>query len=609
MTKPYTQSEFIEKLHAVNPNILILGQYTSAHSRIPVQCKTCGKQWSPQAYQLIQGHGCPECGKLLAIENKKGKTAKKTTEQFVFELESVNKNIAITGEYSGTKNKIDCLCKVCGNKWKGTPYALLHGTGCPVCSKTQRMNYRRYTPESFEEKVHQVNPDVELLSPFTKSTEIIEAKCKKCGYKWISKAYKLLQSKGCPKCSHILGAKNNQGKTGLKSREKFVEQLSQVDASIKLIGEYTNTHTNAQFKCDRCNHIWIAKPYALLQGHGCPRCAKSGTSFMEQLILACFREVLGDGEVLSRDKSLIGMELDIFIPKYNLAIEPGNWFLHQRSIKRDEQKRIRCKDKNVRLITIYDKFPEDSVPPFSDYCYVYSDDLNIVDHSIIHNLIYDLFSECGIDKHFSNSEWTRLEEAAYDNSKALTHDEFVKKLASVRSDIEVIGRYENANRRIEVKCKNCGYTWLGVPANMLSGDGCKKCGARRRGDKARKTQEDFEKELSELIPTVKVIGKYISRHKPILVKCMKCGKTWTTTPGSLLRKEHKNTTLNNGCPVCAKIYQGTPKKKVLNIDTGEVFDSASSAGIKYEIVPSAIRQCCRGISNSAKGYHWKYLEE
>ena len=484
----------------------------------------------------------------------------------------------------------------------------MKGSGCPNCYKNDRENYRWYTPESFASKLFQINPDIDLLSSFTKSTEVVEAKCKRCGNIWFPKAFSLLQGRGCPKCAHRIGAMNNHGKTGLKTGDDFRKELATVDDSIEVIGSYINTHINIDCRCNRCGHCWSAKPYSLLQGHGCPRCAKSGTSFMEQLILLAFRKAIGNEQVLSRDKSIIGMELDIVVPNYKVAIEPGNWFLHRKSLKRDEKKRELCKEKGIRLITIYDKYPRNIEPPFPDNCFVYPDDLNKIDHSVIRDLIYDLFVEMGIEKSFSGKEWEALESLAYENSRALTHDEFVKRLAGIRPDIEVIGRYVNANRRIEVKCRTCGFAWNGVPASLLGGDGCRKCGAKIRGEKERKRQEAFEEELIKLIPTIKVIGPYTSRHTPVKVQCMLCGTVWEPTPGSLLRKKHQTTSYSNGCPMCAKSRQGMPRKRVMNIETGEVFKSAIEAGKKYNTVPSAIRQCCRGKSKSSNGYHWKYLE-
>lgn len=605
--KPYTQEEFVSRVRDINPNIVVLGEYTSSHSNVLVQCKKCGLKWSPRAYRLIQGSGCPECGKRLAIENRSGKTAKKTLQQFTKELSLVNQNVTIIGEYTGSKSRLECSCNICGYHWTPIPYRLLRGAGCPNCYKIRRENYRWYTPESFAEKLFQINSEVELLSPFTKSTEVIEAKCKNCGHIWFPKAYSLLQGRGCPKCAHRIGAKNNRGKTGLKTIDAFREELAKIDDSIEVIGDYSNTHTDIACRCDRCGHRWSAKPYSLLQGHGCPRCAKSGTSFMEQMILLCMQEAVGSEKVLSRDKSQIGMELDIYIPELRLAIEPGNWYLHKRSLSRDSEKRRRCHDKGIRLVTIYDKFPQGLEPPYSENCYVYSDDLNKMDHSVIQELIYDLFAGVGIDKRFSEEEWKKVEERAYDNSRALTHEDFVKRLHGIRPDILVLGKYENANRRIYVKCATCGFSWYGVPANLLRGDGCRKCGAKVRGNKERRKQEDFERDLKQLIPTISVIGTYISRHKPIRVQCLVCGNKWEPTPGSLLRKEYAESK-NNGCPLCARRRMGTPRKKVMNIETGEVFISAVEAGEKYNTVPSAIRQCCRGKSKSSNGYHWKYID-
>ena len=463
------------------------------------------------------------------------------------------------------------------------------------------------THDDFVRELSTINPQIEVIGKYSRAIDRVEVRCKKCGRIWNPLAYSLSSGKSCPHCSAIRGAQKNKGSTGTKTDEQFRKELKMLHPDIESLDTYISNKESLRFACKRCGHEWTAKPYSLLQGHGCPRCAKSGTSFMEQLILLSFRKALGDENVLSRDKSLIGMELDIVVPLLKVAIEPGNWFLHKQSVKRDEEKRVRCKEKGFQLITIYDNYPRDTEPPFHEDCYIYSEDLNIADHSIIHSLINNLFVKYRIPKGFSNKEWSILEDNAYQNSKSLTHKDFVERLSAIRPDIEVVGKYENANRRIAVRCKNCGFSWNGVPANLLEGDGCRKCGAKIRGKKASKKQNDFENELKKFLPTIKVIGAYINRHIPIKVQCLICGTIWDPSPGSLLRKEHLNSD-NNGCPKCSKSKKGTTPKRVMNIDTGQVFDSAIEAGKTYGIVPSAIRQCCRGISKTSKGYQWKYVE-
>ena len=162
---------------------------------------------------------------------------------------------------------------------------------------------------------------------------------------------------------------------------------------------------------------------------------------MEQFILLSFQKAIGKDNVLSRAKSLIGMELDIYIPDLHIAIEPGNWFLHRKSIKRDRRKRELCSQKQVDLITIYDKYPISEEPPFDTDCITFSDDYNKADHSNIKNLVRQLFARTNIEYFFSDDEWSEIENEAYDNALSKTHDNFVAELKEISPTIQVIGQY------------------------------------------------------------------------------------------------------------------------------------------------------------------------
>lgn len=394
--------------------------------------------------------------------------------------------------------------------------------------------------EEFKKIMQEINPDIELVGIYTKAQERIDVKCKVCGHKWNPKAYYLTQGLSCPHCSAKRGAQNNKGKTGLKTQEKFITEMSKIHPDITIIGEYINGHTNIECICSVCNHKWSAKPYSLLQGHGCPRCAKSGTSFMEQFIKCSLEIALGDDSIISRDKTAIGMELDIFIPNLKIAIEPGNWFLHKKSLKRDVLKRERCKDNGIRLITIYDKYPLDKRPPFDKDCFVFSDDLNKADHSIIRNLVVDLLKIFNIQYNFTDLQWESIEKQAYENSKAKTHNDFIESMKLLHPTITVKGKYVNANKRLLVKCNVCGFEWNGVPANMLAGDGCRKCGTKTAHAKFIKEQGEFENQVKIANPDIEIIGKYTGRHNEVKARCRICGYMWEPKASSLLRgSNHK----------------------------------------------------------------------
>ncbi len=539
--KPYTQSEFIGKMKIVNPSIEILGEYVNSHSRIMVKCLKCGNNWSPKAYQLIQGHGCPECGKKIAVDNRKGKTAKKTKEQFIQELGIIAPNIKVLGEYKNTHFPILVKDISCNHKaWKARPYALLKGVGCPECGKIKAAKANTRTNKEFMDAVNGISPSIKIIGEYAGAKRRIDVECGVCGRKWKPISSSLLSGKGCPHCSKVNGARKNTGKTGFKGDDSFRKELLIIHPNIEALEQYSGNKSRIRFHCKRCNHTWQAKPYSVLQGHGCPRCVKSGTSFMEQFILTSFKHALGDASVLSRDKSLIGLEIDIYIPSLNLAIEPGSWVLHEKSLKRDLMKRDLCKNNGVRLITIYDKYPLDRAAPFGSDCVVFSGDYNREDHKYIKSLVSELFSMAGIKREFSEDEWGEIEKESYGNSLSKTNDIFLKELADVHPNIKPLEEYVNANKRILVECGVCGYRWFAVPANLLSGDGCKKCGNKKAHEKFIKTQSEFEREVAVINPDIEVIGKYVGRHSEVAARCKVCGFEWNPVAASLLRgSSHK----------------------------------------------------------------------
>lgn len=398
------------------------------------------------------------------------------------------------------------------------------------------------THEQFKCELELKNPLVILIGKYTKATDYVKVKCCRCNNIWEAKAYSLLQGRACPKCRVIRGIENNKGKTHKKTHDEFQKKLKQINNGITLLSEYKSHHDFVLCKCNRCEYEWEVKAYSLLQGHGCPKCAKSGTSFMEQFLYLSFVRIIGNDEVLSRDRKTIGMELDIYIPKYNFALEPGNWNLHKNNIERDRIKREKCSDKNIDLITIYDMFPKDSLKPFDKNCYIFTDDLNKMNHVYLKQLVNELCNKYSILNNLSEEDYTTIENEAYENSKSMTHDIFCKRMSKVHPNIQIIDKYVNSNKRIKVKCNICGFEWSGVPFNMLAGDGCRKCGTKKAHEKFLKEKDCLINELKNINPDIEIIGEYTGRHSKIKTRCKICGFEWEPVVSSLLRgSSHKNS--------------------------------------------------------------------
>lgn len=68
--------------------------------------------------------------------------------------------------------------------------------------------------------------------------------------------------------------------------------------------------------------------------------------------------------------------------------------------------------------------------------------------------------------------------------------------------------------------------------------------------------------------------------------------------------KHKMSVSHKGIHVGGKNPRA---RKIVCVETGEVFNCMKDAAVCMNIDASAISQVCRGVAKSAKGYHWRYV--
>jgi group I intron endonuclease len=110
----------------------------------------------------------------------------------------------------------------------------------------------------------------------------------------------------------------------------------------------------------------------------------------------------------------------------------------------------------------------------------------------------------------------------------------------------------------------------------------------------------------------------------IEVKCSNCDKTFMKYPSQIkgkkyiycsrecqaehykiLNKGDNNPNSGNGEKI--KGGKNGRAKKVLCITTGEIFESARDAEIKYSISRGLVQACCRKEQKTSKGMEWEYI--
>ena len=126
----------------------------------------------------------------------------------------------------------------------------------------------KLTQEEFDERMKNINPNIKVLSKYTRRKDKTDCICLICDTRWTTTFDGLLEKKGCPKCA-IKKMKQCQP----QSNEEFLSKFNNSgNKNVIILDKYKNSSTKLHCKCKKCNNEWETLPTSLLKGHGCPKC-------------------------------------------------------------------------------------------------------------------------------------------------------------------------------------------------------------------------------------------------------------------------------------------------------------------------------------------------
>lgn len=368
---------FLDELSKKGLPIELIGEYKGSGKKTNFRCKTCGNEWEAQPYAVLhyQSLGCIKCR-----DKDQGKRKRKTHDQYTKELSLVNPNIEVIESYQTARTKILHRCKLCGHEWSVVPYSLLHGTGCPICGIAKQVEKRTKSSNSFFDELAQINPHIEILTPYQRASVKVKCKCLKCEYIWETHPSMLLSGRGCAKCANnirkthndflsslpihiqnnieILGtyisaktpirckckicsnefesiperlligngckkcADKSRGIAFRKTHDQFVEELKQVNSDIEIIGKYITSKDPIECRCKKCGNIWTPCASSLLSGFGCPHCLMPhGERDIEKYLQDKNIPYISQKKFPDLYGTKKKLSYDFYLPDYNLLIE------------------------------------------------------------------------------------------------------------------------------------------------------------------------------------------------------------------------------------------------------------------------------------------------
>lgn len=467
---------------------------------------------------------------------------------------------------SGSNKKANWICNK-GHKWKSTIHGRnSEGYGCPYCSNQKILpgynDLATTHPELLQDWDYQKN----TLKPSevtARSNRKVWWKCTK-GHSYKAATAHKTEGRGCPYCSNkkVLVGYNDLATTHPALANEWHPTKN---GSLKPTDIVAGSARKIWWKCPK-GHEYQAKVCGRSVLHnGCAKCKEGNqTSFPEQAIFYYIKQIFPDAINRYRDIFNNGMELDIFIPSKNIAIEYDGSFYHKKdkSLKREKIKYNICRQHRIKLIRICAKDNADVFNFTSDYTYIEptlddSDNTQGLD-KIIRELLYMLESDFGLNPRKRYIRYTGI---------------FIRKI-SVDVNIER-DRYQiNAYRENAI---------------------FKKSLAQVRPDLSE--EWDYKKNQG-LTPEMFPVGS----HTEVWWICKKCGTSYP----KIIRTRNK---LKITCPHCnikCKSKQYTlymRDKKTSKIL--QTFNSVAEAAKKTGICASNIDGACRGSRKTAGGYIWQ----
>lgn len=286
MGKSKTHEEFIKELNLINPNILILDMYVKAKIKVKCQCLICNNKWDATPDNLLSGKGCKKCH-----NNYLSNLKRKSHENFINEINIINPNIDILGEYTTTNNKIKCKCKICNHIWEPYSSSLLSKHGCPNCARIQLSKLLSKSNKEFEDELYLLHGDeYSALEEYKGIDTPILIKHNICDTTWKVNPYSILNEKShCPKCSTRT----------MKTTEKFKREVFDlVGDEYEVIGEYCGANSKIKMRHNKCGRIF--EPFA--------------SGFLNGIRCICNHQFRGETKI----NKILENKMLYFIPQYKI---------------------------------------------------------------------------------------------------------------------------------------------------------------------------------------------------------------------------------------------------------------------------------------------------
>lgn len=335
-------------------------------------CSMCNK--ASMHSKVRRGKLKPGVNDLLTWCESNGERGKQLIQEYTGILEDDTK-VNMNELSYGTSVKVLWRCYN-GHEWYATVGSRTNTKcKCPYCSGSRVIegnndlhtwciaNNRTDLIEQFVgEDIKGNNIDIHSVMPMSHTKVFWKHYKNNKEHRWLASIrHRTLNNSNCPYCNgskKVLSGFNDLG-TWCKNNPDYGKVIEEQFTGIDIHGNKIDIDKIATFSYSNLLwrhtkgtevHEWYSTLYNRISHRTqCPICSNKGTSFTEQVIYRCIKQIYPN--TISRGK-FQGYEFDIAIPELKTCIEYGSTYYHIGREDRDNKKVELCNKHNVRLIVI-----------------------------------------------------------------------------------------------------------------------------------------------------------------------------------------------------------------------------------------------------------------
>lgn len=130
------------------------------------------------------------------------------------------------------------------------------------------------------------------------------------------------------------------------------------------------------------------------------------------------------------------------------------------------------------------------------------------------------------------------------SNKKKTNEQFLLELKEIGSleKFTPLEEYITARIKIKCQCKKCNTIFENTPSHLLKGQGCPECARLITGIPKKLTEEEFDRRLYQINPTIKRVSSYKNLNSNMSFYCEDCKNVFNRNPQVVLK--------GTPCPIC-----------------------------------------------------------